>query len=146
MLVPEATTPVVQTTRGQALPMYVVYESSFQGVSDSPIIAGQASISSAPFLHLGRDAGEFRPPWRACGGGAAEGPGLVCRRHDKRGGEGREGLALFLGKGRHRASIWQDGSGPRDLVQEIRSVGAGDVVELKLAPSGGAVVRISPGG
>ena len=34
--VPEANTPTVQTTRGHGLAMYVIYESPFQGVSDSP--------------------------------------------------------------------------------------------------------------
>ena len=49
----------------------------------------------------------------------------------------------FLGAGKFKAKIWEDGATPTTLNESERDVSAADVLELKLAPSGGAAVRIS---
>ena len=48
----------------------------------------------------------------------------------------------FLGAGKFKAKVWEDGATPTTLKESERDVSASDVLELKLAPSGGAVVRI----
>jgi alpha-glucosidase len=49
----------------------------------------------------------------------------------------------FLGTGKFKAKVWEDGATPTTLNESTRDVTATDVLELKLAPSGGAAVRIS---
>jgi len=49
----------------------------------------------------------------------------------------------FLGAGKFKAKVWEDGATPTTLKESERNVSEADVLELKLAPSGGAVVRIS---
>jgi alpha-glucosidase len=146
---PEAATPMVQTTRGQALAMYVVYESPFQGVSDSP-----DNYRNQAGFDFVRTVPSTWDETRAISAGLGDHV-AVARRKGRDwyiGAMTNEEARVvrvplsFLGKGRYRASIWQDGEGPRDLLQETRSVGPADTIELKLAPSGGAAVRISPGG
>jgi alpha-glucosidase len=48
----------------------------------------------------------------------------------------------FLGDGKFKAKVWEDGETPTTLRIGARDVSATDVLELKLAPSGGAAVRI----
>jgi alpha-glucosidase len=48
----------------------------------------------------------------------------------------------FLGAGKFNAKLWEDGTTPTALRESERVVTATDVLELKLAPSGGAAVRI----
>lgn len=54
----------------------------------------------------------------------------------------------FLGKGAHTLELWRDGPrtelDPNQLVRETRTVGAGDRLQVTLAPDGGFVARISP--
>ena len=50
----------------------------------------------------------------------------------------------FLPPGRYSATLWQDGKAAGEVVKTLRSVGAADRLSLKLAPSGGAVVKIVP--
>jgi alpha-glucosidase len=49
----------------------------------------------------------------------------------------------FLGAGKYKAKIWADGATPTTLKESEREVGASDALELVLAPSGGAAVRIT---
>jgi alpha-glucosidase len=49
----------------------------------------------------------------------------------------------FLGDGKFKAKVWEDGATPTTLSESARDVTAADVLELKLAPSGGAAVRIA---
>jgi alpha-glucosidase len=49
----------------------------------------------------------------------------------------------FLGAGKFKAKIWEDGATPTTLKESERGVSSSDVLELKLAPSGGAAVRVS---
>ena len=50
----------------------------------------------------------------------------------------------FLGAGKYRATIWEDGATPNDVTRVEREVVAGDVLTLKLASAGGAVVVLEP--
>ena len=50
----------------------------------------------------------------------------------------------FLSPGRYQAEIWQDGGSATEVVRTVRVVRPGDRLDLKLAPSGGAVARIRP--
>jgi alpha-glucosidase len=144
---PEAQTPMVQTSRGQALAMYVVYESGFQGVSDSPDnYRGQPGFGFVKAVPAAWDE------TRAVSGALNEHVVLARRKgRDWYVGAmtneaGRE-VAVplgFLPKGRFTAEIWQDGQGPLEVVKTVQTVTAADTLTLKLAPSGGGAVRLRP--
>ncbi|HYJ41862.1 MAG TPA: glycoside hydrolase family 97 C-terminal domain-containing protein, partial [Steroidobacteraceae bacterium] len=51
----------------------------------------------------------------------------------------------FLGEGKFKAKLWEDGATPTTLNESTRDVTSSDVLELKLAPSGGAAVRLGSG-
>jgi alpha-glucosidase len=139
--------PMVQTTRGQALAMYVVYESPFQGVSDSPdSYRGQEGLD---FIRM------VPATWDETRGisAAFDEHVAIARRKGRdwyvgamtsEAGRTVTVPLSFLPAGRYTATIWQDGAGPTDIVRETRRVGPGDRLELRLAGSGGAAVRISP--
>jgi alpha-glucosidase len=145
--VPEAQTPMVQTTRGQALAMYVVFESPFQGVSDSPDnYRGQPGFDFVKAVPAAWDE------TRAISGGLGEHV-VLARRKD---GDWYVGAMTneaartvkvplsFLGPGRYTAEIWQDGSTATQVARTVRGVGARDVLTLKLASAGGAAVKLTP--
>jgi alpha-glucosidase len=50
----------------------------------------------------------------------------------------------FLGEGKFRAKIYEDGAGPTALNESTREVTKVDTLSLKLAASGGAAVRVVP--
>ena len=145
----EAQTPMVQTTRGQALAMYVVFESGFQGVSDSPDnYRGQPGFEFVKAVPAAWDE------TRVISAGLNEHVAIARRK-------GREWYVgamtneagrtvtvplTFLPRGRFTATIWQDGAGPMEVVKQTRRVGAGDTIPLKLAPSGGGAIRLVPEG
>jgi alpha-glucosidase len=135
--------PLTQTTRGQALAMYVVYDSPLQMVSDDPeAYRGQAGfdfIRRVPtawdetrFLagEPGRDIVLARRQGRTWYLGAMTADDARTVRVPLR----------FLPAGRYRATVWQDGATPSALVRSERSVTRDDVLVLKLAPAGGAAV------
>jgi len=140
--------PFVQTTRGQALAMYVVYDSPFGLVSDSPDTyrdspAGLDFVSAAPTTwdETRFISGEI-------------GQSIVLAR--RKGADWWIGAMTneagrtvkvpldFLASGTFTADIRQDGAAPTDLVASRRTVKAGDALTLKLAPSGGGAVRLTP--
>jgi alpha-glucosidase len=145
---PRSDLPFVQTTRGQALAMYVVFDSPLNMVSDSPDTyrdspAGLDFVSAAPTT------------WDETRFVAGEiGQSVVIAR--RKGGAWWLGAMTneagrtvkvpldFLGAGAFAADIRQDGAAPTDLVASARTVKTGDVLTLKLAPSGGAAVRLIP--
>jgi alpha-glucosidase len=145
--VPEAATPMVQTTRGQALAMYVVYESPFQGVSDSP-----DNYRDQPGFDFVRMVPATWDETRAISARPGEHVALARRKgRDWYVGAmtNEDGRTIvvplsFLGRGRYTATLWQDGGSPSAVARHTRTVSSGDTMELKLAPSGGAAVRISP--
>jgi alpha-glucosidase len=139
--------PLTQTTRGQALAMYVVFDSPLQMVSDDPDaykdVDGFEFIRRVPTawdetrfisgepgrdIVLARRAGRT---WFIGGMTAAE------SRTQK--------LPLsFLGPGKYRATVWEDGAKLDELRRSTRDVTASDVLTLRLAAAGGAVVTIEP--
>ncbi len=139
--------PQVQTTRGHGLAMFVVYESPFQMVADSPDIyenaAGFDFVKAVPAAwdetrFLAGDIDDFV---------------VVARRKGREwyvGAMGTEkpreiSLPLdFLGDGKFRAKIHEDGAAPTALNESTRDVTRSDTLSLKLAPSGGAAVRVVP--
>jgi alpha-glucosidase len=140
--------PTVQTTRGQALAMYVVYDSSLSMVSDSPVTyaaspAGLDFISAAP------------TSWdetRVLSGQIGQSI-VIARRKGREWWVGamtnEDGRAVkvplgFLGEGAFSADIREDGAAPTELKTTARVVSKNNILTLKLAPSGGGVIRLSP--
>jgi len=138
--------PLVQTTRGQALAMYVVYDSPLQMVSDSP--DAYTDAQGFDFIKLVPTVWDET---RFIDGDIAQYV-VLARRHgddwyigamtNEQGRTVKVPLE-FLGAQPYRAQIWQDGSAPATLAENERSVSRKDILELKLAPSGGAVVRLT---
>jgi alpha-glucosidase len=138
--------PQVMTTRGHGLGMFVVYESPFQMVSDSPdAYADAAGYDFIKWVPAAWDETRFL-------GGDIDSHVVVARRKGRdwyigaMGNEqGREiSVPLaFLGDGKVKARIWADGDTPTALAISERTVGADDQLTLRLAPSGGAAVRIT---
>lgn len=138
--------PQVQITRGQVLGMFVVYESPFQMVADSPDVyqnaAGFDFIKGVPTTW---DETKFIA-------GDIDDYVVVARRKGKDwyvgalGNEKAHSVKVplaFLGDGKFKAKVWQDGAAPMELKMSEQAVGAGDALELALAPSGGAAVKIT---
>jgi alpha-glucosidase len=140
--------PQVQTTRGHGLAMFVVYESPFQMVADSPDVYENAQ---------GYDFVKMVPAsWdetRFLAGEIDEFVAVARRKGNDwyvgaMGTESARKIWLplaFLGDGNFKAKIWQDGSSPTTLEESERAVKSGESLELALAPSGGAAVRITRG-
>lgn len=140
--------PNVQTTRGAALAMYVVYESPLQMVADSPdaydgadgfdfIRAIPAAWDETRFV--AGEIGEFV---------------VLARRKGREWylgamtNEARRTVTVplgFLGSGRYSAEILEDGPHPTRLMASRRAgLGARSTLRLRLAGSGGGVVRLVP--
>jgi alpha-glucosidase len=140
--------PTVQTTRGQALAMYVVYDSPLSMVSDSPIVyaaspAGLDFVSAVPTTWdetrvLSGEIGQSIVIARRKG---AE--WWVGAMTNEAGRTVKVSLA-FLGAGRFQAEIREDGAEPTTLKTRTQTVGAKQTLTLTLAPSGGGVVRLIP--
>jgi alpha-glucosidase len=142
-----AVLPLTQTTRGQALAMYVVYDSPLQMVSDDPgayrNAAGFDFIRRVPtawdetrFLQgePGRDIVLARRQGRSWYLGAMTGDEARSER-----------VSLgFLPPGRWRATVWQDGASPNEVKRSMRTVTRADVLALRLAAAGGAAVILEP--
>ncbi|WP_218164926.1 glycoside hydrolase family 97 protein [Pseudoduganella namucuonensis] len=142
--------PETQTTRGQALAMYVVYDSPLQMVSDSP----DAYRDAAGFDFIKR----VPTAWDETRFLSGE-PGrdiVLARRHGgswylgamtaEEAGDGRvERVPLdFLPAGRYRATVWDDGGTPNEVRRVEREVTAKDALSLRLAAAGGAAVILDP--
>lgn len=137
--------PQVQTTRAHGLGMFVVYESPFQMVSDSPdAYAGAAGFDFVKQVPAAWDETRFV-------GGDIDDYVAVARRKGAQWYVGVMGAGQprqvrvplsFLGAGKFRATLYQDGATPKDIVQSTREVTSATIVELALAPSGGAAIMI----
>jgi len=140
--------PTVQTTRGQALAMYVVYDSPLSMVSDSPLTyaaspAGLDFVSAVPTTWdetrvLSGEIGQSIVIARRKGV-----EWWVGAMTNEAGRTVKVPLA-FLGAGRFRAEIREDGAEPTALKTRTQTVGAPQTLTLTLAPSGGGVVRLTP--
>lgn len=138
---------LTQTTRGQALAMYVVYDSPLQMVSDDP-----DAYRDAPGFEFIRRVPTAWDETRFLQG--EPGRDIVLAR--------RQGQTWYLGAmtadeartarvplrflppGRYRATLWEDGEVARELRRSVRTVRHGDVLTLRLAPAGGAAVVLEP--
>jgi len=137
--------PQVQTTRGHGLGMFVVYESPFQMVADSPDVyenaAGFDFVKAVPTAwdetrFLDGEIDDFVAVARRKGGDWFIG---VMGNEEPR----EISLPLgFLGDGKFRARIYEDGTTPTALNESTRDVASSDTLKLKLAPSGGAAVQL----
>ncbi|HJU54140.1 MAG TPA: glycoside hydrolase family 97 protein, partial [Pyrinomonadaceae bacterium] len=146
--------PEVMTTRAHQLAMFVVYESPFACVSDDPgAYKGQAG---AEFLKI------VPTTWdetRALGGRIGEYV-VVARRRGRdwyvgvlNNEEAREiSLPLiFLGDTIYNATVYADGARADEVVvtktadaNSGKFRGTGSMMQLKLAPGGGAALRLTP--
>jgi alpha-glucosidase len=144
---PEDMTPSVQTTRGQALAMYVVYDSPFQGVSDSPDnYRGQSGFDFVRMVPAAWDETRVLS--------AAYGDHVVIARRKGRdwyvgamtneSGRTVDVPLSFLRSGEYGATIWEDGQAPAEVTRRAESVRPAQSLKLRLAPSGGAAIHLSP--
>jgi alpha-glucosidase len=137
--------PEVMTTRAHGLAMYVVYESPFVSVADSPdSYDGQAGLD---FLRA------VPPSWdetRFIAGEVGEFVAVARRRgrdwyigvmNNETAREVRLPLD-FLGRGHRRAEIWADGAAPTAIVKTEARVDAATPLVLHLAANGGAAIRL----
>ncbi len=137
-----AVLPQTQTTRGQALAMYVVYDSPLQMVSDDP----DAYRDAAGFDFIRRvptawDETRFvsGEPGRDIVLARRQGGTWYLGAMTADEGSRTERVALrFLPAGRYRATVWEDGDTPNEVRRVEREVTAGDVLSLRLASAGGA--------
>jgi len=142
-----AVLPQTQTTRGQALAMYVVFDSPLQMVSDDP----DAYRDAAGFDFIRRVPTAWDETRFIDG---EPGRDIVLARRQGRtwylgamvAGQARaERVPLrFLAPGKYRASVWQDGDTPRAVLRSERIVSPADVLDLQLAAAGGAAVILEP--
>lgn len=142
-----AVMPLTQTTRGQALAMYVVYDSPLQMVSDDPEAyrgaEGFEFIRRVPtawdetrFLsgEPGRDIALARRSGAAWYVGAMTADEARTTRVPLQ----------FLPAGRYRATVWEDGKAPDEVRRSERIVTARDALALRLSSAGGAAVILEP--
>jgi alpha-glucosidase len=145
---PRRENPMAQYTRGQAVAMYVVYESPLQFLPESPVLYQ----SSPDGFDLIKDAPATWDETRFLSGRVGESI-VLARRKGKQWWVGamtnEQGRTVtvplsFLGEGQWTADIAQDGAAPTKLTRQQRTVSARDRVTLKLAPSGGGAIRLIP--
>lgn len=142
---PQHIAPQVMTTRAQQLAMYVVYESPFAVVSDSP--EQYENVPAAQFL---RDVPASWDETRAIEGAIGEHI-VLARRSGKdwyvgaMTNEQARTLQVpltFLDKGTWTATIYADGAAPTEVNIETRKLTRNDSLQLQLAASGGAAIRL----
>ena len=146
-----AASVTVMSTRTHQTALFVVFESEFQIVSDSPAAYdGQKELDFLKAVPASWDETRVLngvPPKYI----------TVARRSGKdwfvgsiTDGDPRElDVPLsFLGDGAYEAEIYSDGPNaatqPKDSVVEKRRVNAQTVLKLKLAPGGGSAIRLVP--
>ncbi|HWA94018.1 MAG TPA: glycoside hydrolase family 97 protein [Terracidiphilus sp.] len=145
------TSPMVMGTRANQLALYVVYENPIPMVSDAPIhYKGQPAFQFLKNVPVVWDETHFLNGY----------PGeyaTVARRNGTEWDLGSitnwtprtlEVPLKFLGAGSYTAEIYADGpnaaTDPKQVVIRKETVTAATVLTLKLAPGGGAAVRITP--
>jgi len=138
--------PMTQTTRGQAIAQYVVYDSPLQMVSDDP-----SAYENAPGFDFVKQVPTAWDETRFIGG-TPETYVALARRKGSRWFIGamtnQEARTItiplsFLGGGRFTATVWQDGADPNDVRRTTRQVSAKDSLILKMAPGGGSTVFLA---
>ncbi len=144
--------PLTQTTRGQAIAMYVVYDSPLVMVADAPQAYKKADgawedgvdfIQAVPTSWdetrvLQGDIGQYIVTARR------KGDVWYIGAMTNEMGRTIEVPLNFLGVGRYEATVWQDGDTPTTLTRATRKISATDSLPLKLTGSGGGTAIIRP--
>lgn len=139
--------PTVMTTRAHGLAMFVVYESPLTVVADTPDAYRDqpetAFIAGVPTTwdetrFLDGEIGQSIVLARRKGG-----DWYLGAMTNEQGRRVRVPLG-FLGEGRFEATIYADGDSPAKTRISSRVVTAREALDLSLAASGGAAVRITP--
>lgn len=143
--------PMIMGTRAQQLALYVVFQTPFQMVSDSP----QAYLDQPAFQFI-RDVPAAWDAMRVLNGDPGEYV-TIARSHGKEWYLGsitnwtpRElHVPLnFLGVGRYTAEIYQDatdaGTNPKNVSIKKQTVRNSETLTLKLAAGGGCAIRFVP--
>jgi alpha-glucosidase len=143
--------PMVMHTRAHATALYVVFQSEFQSVSDSPdAYDGQKELDFLKAVPATWDETRVL-------NGVPPNYVTIARRNGKDWFVGSitdsdardlDVPLSFLGSGSYNAEIYADGpdaaTQPKDSVLEKRGVNAQTVLKLKLAPAGGCAIRLVP--
>ncbi len=144
--------PLTQTTRGQAIAMYVVYDSPLVMVADAPQAYKKADGSWEDGVDFIQAVPTTWDETRVLQGDIGQYIVTARRKGDAwyigamTNEQGREVTVPlnFLGAGRYEATVWQDGDMPTTLNRATRKVAAADSLTLKLAGSGGGTAIIRP--
>ncbi len=138
--------PQVQTTRGQALAMFVVYDSPLQMVSDSP-----DAYENAQGFDFIKAVPAAWDETRFIAGDIAKYVVIARRKGNDwyigaMTNEESRSITVpleFLGTNAYRAKIWADGSTPTQLTEStLKRVTGKETVELNIAASGGAAIQL----
>lgn len=144
---PTEVMPSTQTRRGQALAMYVVYDSPLQMVSDDP-----SAYRDAPGFEFLREVPTAWDETRFVGGTPDSYVALARRMAstwymgvmNNEAGRSVDLPLGFLPKGKFTARIWSDGAAPTAIETSSRAVDRDTVLKMDLKGSGGSVVVITP--
>ncbi|MES1158302.1 MAG: glycoside hydrolase family 97 protein [Terricaulis silvestris] len=138
--------PEVMTTRAHGLAMYVVFDSPFESLADSP----ESYFGQAGFEFL-REVPSSWDETRFLAGEVGEYIALA-RRHGRdwyvgvMNNETARDVSIplsLLGSGHYRATLWADGGDATSVAKsELDVSSAGAPFQVHLAASGGAVVRL----
>lgn len=135
--------PMVQTTRAHNLSMFVIFNSPWTSLADSP----DTYRSSPAGFDFIRDVPTSWDETRYVAGEVGQYIVLVKRKGDTwylgamNGASARKvSIPLsFLGSGSWAADLWMDGDKPDRVRRDSRKMGPSDKLELDLAATGGAV-------
>ncbi len=139
--------PMTQSTRGQALAMYVVYDSPLQMVSDDP-----STYVDAPGFDFVKSVPTAWDETRFIGGTPETYVALARRKGDvwyvgaMTNNDARTiDIPLsFLGKGTYSARQWVDGADANSVAESVTTVAAAGHTSLTLKGAGGAVMVMIP--
>jgi alpha-glucosidase len=145
--------PFVQTTRGQGLAMYVVYDSPLVMLADSPEAYMSPEGALAPGADFLRDVPPSWDETRFLAGEIGQYVVVARRKGDHwyvgaMTNDAKRKISVtlgFLGKahGSWQARMWQDGGDMNSIKKSDATVTAGSSLTLTLAPSGGAVAILT---
>jgi len=144
--------PMVQTTRGQAVAMYVVHDAPMVTVSDAPQAYRNADGTWADGAEFIAEVPTTWDETRVLQGDIGEYIVTARRKGDlwylgaMTNEDGRMlDLALdFLDEGAYEAKVWQDGKDISSLEMSTRRVDRSTHLPLKLAATGGGVAIFRP--
>lgn len=139
--------PMTRNTRGQALAQYVVFDSPLQMVSDDPdAYANAPGFAFLKMVPTAWDETRFID-------GTPESHVVLARRSGRTWYVGAMTNAqprtvaiplAFLGKGKFRAEIWQDGATANDVDHIVKVTTNRDVLHVRMSAGGGAAIAIKP--